>query len=192
MTITILLTYEFKIRQKKLSKMSSMRNISSLYTGKVQTTFFKLTNGILKTEMWTKDKTKRLSKKQEWVSVIAVQSDNLFMYKFKFKRKRISQISSGMMNTSRFDAKGLEPEDTTLIIFFGGVAVVLDLLQTRKRWIFLPFSRHNVLIDINTLTIKNSVFLRKFFWTKMRGTGDTVFQSMGGKRGKILFSGTSR
>ena len=47
----MLLTYESKTKQKRLSKMSPMSNISSLCTGKVQTTFFKLTNGILNTEM---------------------------------------------------------------------------------------------------------------------------------------------
>lgn len=78
MTITILLTYEFKIKQKRLSKMSSIGNVSSLCTGKVQTTFFKLTNGILKTEMWTKDKTKRLSKKQ--VGIGNCRSKRQFVY----------------------------------------------------------------------------------------------------------------
>jgi len=69
-----------------------------------------------------------------------------------------------MMMTSPFGAKGLEPEDTTLIFFFqrcrGGSGLVAD---KKKMKTFLPFSRQNVLIDINTLTIKNSGFLRKFF-----------------------------
>ena len=128
MTITMLRTYESKIKQKRLSKMSSMSDISSLCTGKVQTTFFKLTNRILKTEMWTKDKTKRLSKKQEWVSAFAIQSDNLFMQKFKFKRKRISKISSGIMNTSPFGAKGPGGGVTLGISGWGCAAGTLDPL----------------------------------------------------------------
>lgn len=55
MTITILLTYEFKIKQKRLSKMSSIGNISSLCTGKVQSTFFKLTNGRCEQKIKQKD-----------------------------------------------------------------------------------------------------------------------------------------
>lgn len=167
MTITILLTYEFKIKQKRLSKMSSMGNISSLCTGKVQSTFFKLTNGILKTEMWTKDKTKRLRRKSGYRHLL---TDNLFnMYKFKFKRRRISKISSqGWWTRLKFWRQRPRTRRYYQALIFGGgrVAVVLDLLQTRKRWIFLPFSILNVLIDINTLKLKNSGFLRKFFWIK--------------------------
>lgn len=169
MTITILLTYEFKIKQKRLSKMSSVGNISSLCTGKVQSTFFKLTNSILKTEMWTKDKTKRLRRKSGYrhlpfkptICSICTSSNLSEGGSAKFPVRDDEHVSS-------FGAKGLEPEEyyQALIFWGGGVAVVLDLLQTRKRWISLPFSRLNVLIDINTLKIKNSGFVRKFFWIK--------------------------
>ena len=169
MTITILLTYEFKIKQKRLSKMSSIGNISSLCTGIVQSTFFKLTNSILKTEMWTKDKTKRLRRKSGYrhlpfkptICSICTSSNLSEGGSAKFPVRDDEHVSS-------FGAKGLEPEEYYQALFFwgGGVAVVLDLLQTRKRWISLPFSRLNVLIDINTLKIKNSGFLRNFFWIK--------------------------
>ena len=117
-----MLTYEFKIKQKRLSKMSSIGNISSLCTGKVQSTFFKLTNGILKTEMRTKDKTKRLRRKSGYrhlpfkptICSICTSSNLSEGGSAKFPVRDDEHVSS-------FGAKGLEPEEYyQALIFLGG------------------------------------------------------------------------